>query len=130
MRTQFFIFSGSLASESSETNKQATDMIKKCLSGNPSIVYRNVDGCYKGSTEQSFLVDAKHEEVVMHLAKMTRQESVLFVDRKGGAHLIYPGMGYLTEKLSGKFQEVDRDKALELDNFTRDASTNTYWAVV
>lgn len=121
---QFFIFSAELTTNSETENRIATNLASKILDQN-DITYKKIDGCYKDVTEQSFLVNAKHENVVMEIAQAANQESVLFVDSMSNATLYYMD-GRKPEKL-GKFSEVSRDEAIDNLGFSRDVLTNKYY---
>ena len=125
MRTQFFLFSADRPGCDSDFRYTKLNNALHQL----NINYLDVDGCYKNETEKSVLVDARHEKSVLELAKEFGQESILFVDRKNNAYLIYLADGN-TEKLKGKFQEVTKQIALSLDAYTKCCKTGKYYAVV
>lgn len=125
----FFIFSTDCIDKDLSTNKYNYDRAIISLI-KLDINFKLVDGFYKyedrrSIKENSFVVGAKHENLVLKLAKAHNQESVLYVDGMGNASLFY-----LKGKIIklGKFKQVSGDQDLEA--YTYDASTDTYWAAV
>lgn len=122
MRTQFFLFSGD---RSGIDNREKVSQLLNIF----NIPFKEVVGMYKykdGSIERenSFLVDASHEHRIFELAKNFNQESVLFVDRKRRAFLIYTE-DLKTESI-GYFKQVDSIKNIEAATF--DPISETWWA--
>jgi hypothetical protein len=124
---QFFIFSVYQSNKSRTDNEKESNFIFWKLS-NAGIPFKQVDGCYLGEREESFLVPAKYEKEIMEIAKAYNQESVLFVDSKRRGHLIY-----LEDNKTinlGTLQKVSDEQASNLEAYTYDPTTKSYWAVI
>ena len=115
---------------SKEENQVRHKLVKTMLE-HANVKYTNIDGVYEGQTEASFAVEWSlgNQDLVFDICRITKQDCFLTVSYLGESSLVY-----LREdkriKLDGFFQEVDRDKALELNNFSRNAETNKYYAVI
>lgn len=81
--------------------------------------YELAKGTYKGIEEQIFIVDLipTGYSKVSTIAKVFNQESILLVYSKtGDSWLIY--MGEAPIEYIGIYQEVSKEKAISLDNYT------------
>lgn len=122
----FFIFSTELASNTPSSNDFAHMLGENALKVE-NISFKDVDHVYKGVKERSFLVEAKHDDAVFDLAVDFGQESVLYVDPKRQAFLVYIGTGDV--RPIGQFTEVAKDEALKHDAMTLDIATGKYYIV-
>lgn len=122
---EFIILSAELDTMSPRNNYQRTELLDSMLQ-ELKFPYKQIQGCYKGSTEQSFMVIVKNEieyEVVKDFAfKSFNQESILFRDYKGEASLLY--QNGKTEVL-GKFKQVD--DVSNLDAYS--VVNGEYWTI-
>ncbi len=129
----FIIFSGDRGKywESDKVNRQ---IIKDAFKAQ-NIPFKTVQGVYRhalgGKTvhEQSYVVHAKHEHVVLELATKTGQESVLFVDSDSNARLIFLDNNKVL-RLGGKFKVIPKEDALKLYAYTHDTDNDLYYGVV
>jgi hypothetical protein len=119
MRQQYkkvMILSGELSKNSPEKNRQLTANLESDLA-DLNVVFDKAIGCYKGQTENSFVVlprDNDEIDAIMHLAfKLYKQESVLMQDNEGICSLYYANGQ--SEKL-GTFRMVQYTNNLE--NYT------------
>jgi hypothetical protein len=94
---------------------------------NLGIAFKVVKGCYKGQVENSYVVSSKHETKILELAADYNQESILQVDAVKNSSLRFLRDGSI-ERL-GKFVKVEKEEALELDNYTYDFHTSSYFVV-
>lgn len=92
-----------------------------------NIAFKVVDGCYKGETETSYLVHARHVKFVEVLCRAFDQESYLLVDAYRNAVLVYLKDGKRED--IGQFQRADRDTALAQDGYTYDPVLEQHWVV-
>lgn len=97
-----------------------------------NIGFKSLVGCYKGQTENSFIVNHKHFREVLPWIK--REESVLILganENMGGGKSMRPAkLVFLednTEQDLGYFREVGREYALAQDAWTYDPQTCKYW---
>lgn len=116
MRQQYrkvMILSGELSKNSPEKNRQLTTNLESDLA-DLNVVFDKAIGCYKGKTENSFVVlprDNDEIDAIMHLAfKLYKQESVLMQDNEGICSLYYANGQ--SEKL-GTFRMVQYTNNLE-----------------
>jgi len=104
---EFIILSAELSTLSARNNHQRTELLDSMLQ-ELELPYKQIQGCYKGSTEESFMVIFKNEEefeAIKDFAfKSFDQESILVRDYKGEASLLY--QNGKTEVL-GKFKQVN-----------------------
>lgn len=122
---QFFIFAAD------SKNDYRTPQLRNDLRSR-NIGFKEVSGAYTHDdgtqvSEKSFIVLAKYENEVLELAKKYEQESVLFVDSKSNASLIYTDGSNRFEKL-GKFQKVNSLDGLMA--WTYDKETDTSYSVI
>lgn len=97
--------------------KEAGLSIKTCL------------GSYKGKVNPSYLVtldDINDLDVVLKIAKDHNQETVLLVDSNRKADLFYLNNSNIDSL--GEFKVISKTDALQLEEFTYDPATNTYWS--
>jgi len=91
------------------------------------VEFKTVSGCYKGETEQSYVVSALQAPLVRQLCNAFHQESFLRVDENNLAELVY-----LEEdryEVIGELFEVDKYTALKQDAYTYDQTTQQYYIV-
>lgn len=124
---QFFIFSAELSTNTDEQNHKNNMCLIAALKS-LKIPFKSLEGMYQGTIEKSYLVEAKHEDLILAFAEVYDQESILFVDALSNASLIYLGRDNPEVKL-GKFKQVAYLEALGRENYTRDVYNNTYWTV-
>ena len=122
-----YIFSGELQSNDSYQNAIATAWIESYLQvrGVPHSV---VIGSYKGATERSFLVVGQQfEELVLEVASMFKQESILksYSDRE--TFLKFLDTSKQDEVSIGKLMAVDESEAKGLDAWTFCPKLNRYF---
>lgn len=126
-KPEFIILSAELSNLTELENLRRTANLRSCLN-DLKLSYKEVDGCYKGSTENSFMVIIPDEatfEVVRDLAlKSFNQESILFRDYAGKARLEYQN-GDTIEL--GSFKEVSKEQATSEDAYT--VVNGAYWVV-
>jgi len=125
---QFIIFSVFRSEDHNDINLSNTLKVLETLKSE-SIEYRMIDGAYKGETEVSIMVDARHENRAIEIANIFNQESILFVDKLKRSFLVYLDTGK-TVRLKGKFQEISIDTAHKIDAFSRCPYSNKYYGVV
>ena len=92
--------------------------------------FGEVEGCYKGVTEQSYLVEYEGGEELFQLfmlAVFYAQESVLVIDAERNAELMYTTDDRY-EKL-GKLEPISNLQAEKLDAWTR-TSNGQYYGVL
>lgn len=115
---EFIILSAELSTLGHKENNERSFRLFNCLK-DLNINFKPVEGCYKGSSEISFLVIVKDEaeiEAIKDLGlKSFEQDSILFRDFKGNTELHF-GSGAV-ESL-GKFKKVPRHEAVHEDAFT------------
>ena len=117
----FIIFSAESSSRTQLENQNAT-LAAKILLNHHRVLYKNVEGCYKGTTEQSFLVADCHDTIVDLLRELFEQESYLHVDNNRNATLCYRYGGGHT---IGIWQNVCKSTALAQDSYT--VCDGHYW---
>ena len=126
---KFTILSAELSTLSGAENRFRTDELRKLLIRN-ELDFKRAEGCYKGTTEVSFVVDTPSVEVFNKLYNAAKnlfdQESVLYVDEDSQAHLMY-SKGYEQEHL-GTFTQVNPKRLEELEAYT--VVDNTLYAVL
>lgn len=127
--SNFTILSAELSTLSESENRQRTETLKHMLD-DLNLEYIPAQGCYKGTTEQSFVVstpDVITFNVVANFAfNNFAQESVLYVDGDKSAHLMY-GTNFKNELL-GTFNQVNPKLIESLDAYT--IIDNTVYSIV
>jgi len=91
--------------------------------------FRQLLGVYKGTKERSFAVEVTPKEVndLLTVAKSFTQESVLIVDEKNYASLLY--IATKAKQKVGKFKIASKEVAEKLENYSFDESTGKYFVV-
>lgn len=91
--------------------------------------FRQLQGVYKGSKERSFAVEVSPKEVqsILDLAKSFTQESVLIVDEKNAASLLF--IETKVKSKLGKFKIASKEVAEKMENYSYDSSTGKYFVV-
>jgi hypothetical protein len=117
----FIIFSASSSSRTQLENQNAT-LAAKILLNHHRALYKNVEGCYKGGHEVSFLVADNHIELIELLCHLFEQESFLLVDDNRNATLRYED---LRRRNIGLWQNVCKSVALAQDSYT--VCDGHYW---
>ena len=84
------------------------------------VKFQQCNGVYKGVKEKSFLVSAKHRDLILEIAKQYKQESVMYSgpDRFSFLEFLKPGGGTLpigTLKQVSKVEAVNYDAYTEID---------------
>ena len=126
--TEIAIISAELDSQPKARNKQRTEALFAHLNErgfNPV----PVNGVYKGSVEQSFLVRLRNESDLLYLEDLAftvfKQESILVQYSDGHSRLHYnDAIEYL-----GKLTELPVADALKLDSYSYVPSINKYYGV-
>lgn len=93
--------------------------------------FRELEGCYKGQTEPSFMMGA-HEFYGQGMDRVLledNQESVLFLDNQRNAFLRFAHEAYGEEaqEFLGTFHEVPKASALSREAWTRDPQSGRYF---
>jgi len=121
---QFIIFSAEQYKLDVNDNALNTLSVVSVLKDH-NVKYTSVLGKYKGVGEISFKVDAKHENLILELARLYNQHSILFVDSKDNAILQY--LSGSIERI-GRFREVSKCQAYGLDAYS--FINNKYFACI
>lgn len=112
------------------TITQSTDetFIEQGLTKRP---IKHLTGCYKGTTERSYLIPLTHGLLLADctaFAKEHNQESILYLDNQRNAYLVYCDKDQ--SEYLGTFTAVSRDRATGGDAWTYDPITKQYYMVV
>ena len=91
------------------------------------IAFKECIGSYYGCIELSFIVDADHTAEVLTIALQHAQDSILYLDQDCNAELIFPCDSRPNEAL-GRFKRITQAEAFDLDAWTYDKSTDSYYA--
>lgn len=126
----YVVISAELSTLNADDNSGRSDYLRRRLNGTfDSSCVDEVQGCYKGALERSFVVQCKdHSEVGMvhRFAKEFSQESILLVDSRRTAFLLYTD--YLKmERLGHLYTQYDQPTT---DAWTYNADSGTYFYVV
>jgi hypothetical protein len=90
------------------------------------VQWKEVEGCYKGVPERSFLIVGDAEGHVLEFASKYSQESYLFVEADTRvAWLVYHADGRRIRL--GRFEECTEAEAKRQDAYTSDPSTKTFY---
>jgi hypothetical protein len=91
--------------------------------------FRPLLGVYKGYKERSFAVEVNTKELVdlLAVAKSFTQESILLVDEKNVANLVF--IATKKKMKLGKFKIASKEFAEKQENYSFDASTGKYFVV-
>ena len=84
-----------------------------------------VTGCYKGKVENSFacyVEDDAKLNLVVTLAYVWSQESILVIEENDRVKLLYPTLHGYDETRLGEWKSVSEAEALKCDAWTKDAS--------
>lgn len=120
MRTvsQVVILSAELSTKRFESNRQRTETLEGMLN-DCNFRFKKALGCYKGSSEDSFVVvlrDAQELETLKDFAFTNfEQESILYQDANQEAYLVFANGK--TEQL-GRLEQVDKKEATSQEAFT------------
>lgn len=134
------IISASVNNQDKSSNRVRTDKLRRILSElhychGCFFSFKGVEGIYKGSSEQSFIVilrsDHIEEEISMlkGLAfNMFNQESVLVKDNKNKAKLVFKDD---SEQSLGDFIEIKKEELKNYDNYTilSNNGKDTYYSI-
>lgn len=119
------IFSAEKAELSKKENKKRTKKLKSHLK---NVASKQVEGCYKGVKESSFVCLAENLDLVLNLAKKYEQETILYLTESAReAILIYTENG-LREKI-GIFHQTSKENALKQDGYTYDPELDCYFII-
>ena len=120
---EFFILSASCSDFRDEDNalrtREMEDELRFSL-----LLYKKVQGVYKGVPEDSFLVVVDDTAGILELANSYNQESVLHVSPMREAALIY--LSDRPPVYQGLWTEVTAHTARYEDNYTSDAEGRYY----
>jgi hypothetical protein len=126
---KFTIISAELSTLGKFENDANTVNLTKFLIAN-ELDFKRAEGCYKGTSEVSFIVDTPNVQVFNKLFKAAKnifdQESILYVDEKSQGHLMFT-KNYDMEHL-GTFTQVNPKRIEELEAYT--IVDNTLYAVL
>jgi len=90
--------------------------------------FQQMVGCYKGSTEDSYLITMPEGIALIEFLRFLmshNQESILIQREEGDCELYYL---YSKEQVMiGSLKVVDRDKAMESDAWTLDLNSGRYF---
>lgn len=124
---QVVILSGELSSLSSNENDRRTILLNDMIA-ELRLPFKKALGTYKGQSENSFVVIVNDQTDIDTLAgfafKSFGQESILHQDANQEARLIFNDG---TTKNLGKLEQVSKEVALSLDNYT--LMDNKYYAI-
>jgi hypothetical protein len=127
--------------EGTARNRQATAQCHLALEER-HIAFKHIQGCYNGTTEESFLVPigvytdapyalpySKQEvcAVVARLARVYSQQSVLLRREDGSCALLDPHADFAIIKEIGWWREVSELAATQEPGYTFDPETNRYY---
>lgn len=125
--TEFIILSAELDTLTELENNRRTANLASCLR-ELNLNHKVIEGCYKGSTEISFLVTFKNEDEYNTIKDFGlvnfSQDSILVRNYKGEASLVY-GNGNTVSL--GKFKQVSEEEATKQDAFSK--VDGNYWIV-
>jgi len=115
---QVIILSAELSDLSNEENKSRTLTLDSWLR-DLGLNFTQVQGCYKGSSEESFLVVIRESDCIETLKgfafKQFNQDSVLYQDTSGLCYLEYENG--ISNKI-GRFEQVNPNYIKTLDAYT------------
>lgn len=121
-----YIISAYKTGFSKESNQERHDHLLNVLLpvANIPYTYVEVEGCYKGTKEQSLLITC--DNIFLHdllaLGSLLGQETILEILPSGYASLVYvephKGMKGITKVGLGKFVPVSKEYALSQDAYT------------
>jgi len=113
------IFSVSHPDKTPEVNKRNTHDATSTLLG-MGIDLKQVNGKYKGVTEDSFMVPAEHHATIALFCLKYDQESYLHLNAYRVATLVTVGVTKAadTKEVIGTFTQVSEDEALSHDSWT------------
>jgi hypothetical protein len=91
--------------------------------------FKPLTGVYKGTKERSFAVEVNSKELIdlLAVAKSFNQESILIVDEKNVANLVF--IETKKKMKIGKFKLTSRELAEKQENYSFDPSTGRYYVV-
>jgi len=123
---KFVIISAEREYRSKTANRACTDLLETWLT-EQNYSFKEVDGCYQGVVETSFVVLAPTEAEIANLARHAKeynQECILAVDSLSEAFLVVGD----TYTPIGQFRALDG--LPDSDNWTFDPQTDTYYGVI
>lgn len=99
--------------------------------------FKEVEGCWLGAHELSFLVVLSSDEWVrfaqLHklqtIAQEFEQDAILYLDRYRNAYLI-EGQEQEAPRLVGKFRPITAEEASSLDGYTYDPDTRQFYGII
>lgn len=115
---QFIVFASSYKKETVE------DILKT-----EGISFKNLEGCYKGQTEDSYIVCASHFAVLNKSGLLKDEESILLLgtETKEGRHAQLLFMQSFERVALGFLKAVSKDEALASDAYTYRPDVDTYY---
>jgi hypothetical protein len=133
-KTPFLILSAERPDWLRDSNKVRTDTLRGQLEAR-ELAFREVEGCYDGKCEASFLVLAptaelgKEYRLVLQLARRYGQEAVLLVDANRMAHLVRIHGNHEHVELLGHWEQIDSESVHLEQAYTRDPDTSYCYGV-
>jgi hypothetical protein len=120
----FYLVSGARDDRTARENLERHVELGELLRDNYGWGVKEVEGCYKGMRELSYLVTVPEPTLVVHVvARLFNQETLILVDEDNQATLI--GLDFVSEESLGTFQRITEAEAKASGNWTRDG--NQYW---
>ena len=119
--------------QSQEENEKSTYLLSSILE-DQGFFYKQVDGCWQGAPETSFMVAAAGDDELSELLKISQQfnqDWILYRNEHSEAFLV-SSIVYEEEKLFkklGVMVQAHRDIALAQESYTYDRENNTYYIV-
>ncbi len=117
LQTPTIIFSVSLEHRSGSDNRVRSYAVRQLLNAF-GIPFKEVEGCYNGFVERSYVVNAKHEKLIRILGEESGQSSYLYLDEYRNAYLIDVNDWDIREGI-GKFIHTSRKPE---GDYTRDGA--------
>lgn len=115
--------------DQSRTNNENLDNHSKVIErlNALKISYKVLDGVYYGSKEKSILLHdtQANRSTVEIILKWFNQDCYLESGSDRTSSLVYPDH----KEYLGVLREIDKEMASQLDSYSFDPSSNTYWAV-
>ena len=95
------------------------------------IKYQECEGVYMGQKEESIIINADHEPLVLSLCRDYNQECYMIAEtHKHGlrkAYFVYLDDG--RKEFMGYLRSVSRERALESDGYTYRPDMDKYWII-
>lgn len=124
----FFIISAELSTLSGDENAARSEDLELDIQRLVEHDYKLVDGVYKGSKEQSYVVFCDEDTTLdtpLTLGKKYGQESILIVDSDRNSTLVF--CNTLEGQCSGTFKAVSKYEAEASESYTYDHVLDMYF---